>query len=97
MQPKARSALTYLAQVRQDFCFLSQIPISNARTERHILLIKLRAKYGMSYREIATTGIVLNAVLAERNKNMGALLRGVGIWRNMVAFSLSRSHAKGGV
>jgi len=96
MNSQLATPLTYLAQVRQRRTSALLFPLKNAHTMRHILRIKLRAKYGMLYRETATTGIVHVAVLAERNRNMGALLKGVGIWRNMVAFSLSQSHAKGG-
>lgn len=97
MNSQLALALTYLAQVRQRRTSAPLFPLKNAHITRHILLIRLRAKYGMLFRETVITGTVLNAVLAERSRNMGALLKGVGIWRNMVAFYLSQSHAKGGV
>lgn len=86
--------LTYLAQVRQRRTSALIFPLKNAHITPLILRMKLRAKYGMWHREIVTIGIVHAAVLAERNRNTGALLKGAGIWRNMVAFSLSQSRAK---
>lgn len=94
MDTKRALALTYLAQVRQRRTSALLFPLQNATITPHILRMKLRAKYGMWYREIATIGIVHAAALAERDRNMGALLKGAGIWRNMVAFSLSQSPVK---
>lgn len=97
MNPQLAQALTYLAQVRQRRTSALLFPLKNADITRHTSLIKLRAKYGVSCKATAITGIVHAAVLAERSRNMGALLKGVGIWRNMVGFSLSQSRARGGV
>lgn len=68
----------------------------NAHTKHHILLMRLRAKYGLSCKETATTGIVHAAVSGEQNRNMVGSLKDVGNWQRINRCILSLSHAKGG-
>lgn len=87
-------SLTNLAQVRQRRASALLFPLKNAHIERHTLLIKRRAKYGMSYKGTVTIGTALVAALGERNKNMDASLKAAKRWRQKELSRLSQSLAK---
>jgi len=97
MTTKMVFTLTYLAQVRQRRTSAPLFPLNLVPTERLTLLIKLRAKYGMLYRETATTGIAHAAVSGERNRSTAELLKARVAWQKLVKYSSSQSRARGGV
>lgn len=97
MNQQLAQPLTYLAQVRQRRTSALIFPLQNAHITHLILRMKLRAKYGMSYREIVTTGIAHAAVLGVQNRSMVASWRVVAALRRVDLYSFLQSLAPDGL